>query len=171
MADIIIISVYFAYNMYFFAKYKEVINLSTILYETILYCSNLYSCYQRYRSSHPEVFIAKGVLKICGNFTGEDSCRCEISIKLQSNVIEMALRHACSPLNLLHIFRTPFLKNASGRLLLKIYYLCWYTGCHQNYPSKDNLNKDIWNITSYIFVNESEIFTLYLYKFCVTVFK
>ena len=146
----------------------------TILYETILYWSNLYSHNQRYRSSHPEGFIVKGVLKICnfkiGNFTGEHSCRCEISIKLQSNFIEMALRRACSPLNLLHIFRTPFLKNASGRLLLKIYYLCWYTGCHQNYPSKDNLNKGIWNITMYIFVNESEILTLYLYEFCVTVF-
>ena len=31
---------------------------------------------------------------------------------------EIALRHGCSPVNLLHIFRTPFLKNTSGRLLL-----------------------------------------------------
>ena len=33
-----------------------------------------------------------------------------ISIKLQSNIIEIALRHMCSPVNLLHIFRTPFSK-------------------------------------------------------------
>ena len=26
----------------------------------------------------------------------------------------------CSPVNLLHIFRTPFIKNASGRLLLSL---------------------------------------------------
>ena len=54
--------------------------------------------------------------------------------KLQSNFIEIALRHGCSPvkqligialwhgcspINLLHIFRTPFPRNtASGRLLL-----------------------------------------------------
>ena len=28
--------------------------------------------------------------------------------------------HGCSPVNLLHIFKTPFIKNASGRLLLKL---------------------------------------------------
>ena len=28
------------------------------------------------------------------------------------------LRHGCSPVNLLHIFKTPFLKNTSGRVLL-----------------------------------------------------
>ena len=32
--------------------------------------------------------------------------------------LQIALRHGCSPVNLLHIFRTPFLKNTSGRLLL-----------------------------------------------------
>ena len=50
-------------------------------------------------SSHSEVFLGKGVLK--------------------SNVIEIVLRHGCSPVNLLHIFRTPCLKNTSGRLYLK----------------------------------------------------
>ena len=52
-------------------------------------------------------------------FTGERPCRSVISIKLQSNFIEIALRHGCSPVNLLHIFRTPFLKNTSGRVLLQ----------------------------------------------------
>ena len=37
------------------------------------------------RSSHPEVFLWKGVLKICSKFTGEHPCRSAISIKLQSN--------------------------------------------------------------------------------------
>ena len=36
----------------------------------------------------------------------------------QSNFIEVTLRHACSPVNLLHIFKTPFTKNTSGWLLL-----------------------------------------------------
>ena len=35
------------------------------------------------------------------------------------NFIETALRHGCSPVNLLHIFRTPFPKNTSVGLLLR----------------------------------------------------
>ena len=34
-------------------------------------------------------------------------------------IIEVLLRHGCSPVNLLHIFRTRFPKNTSGGLLLK----------------------------------------------------
>ena len=71
------------------------------------------------RSSHPEVLLRKGVLKICTKFTGEHPCRSVISIKLQSNFIEIALRHGCSPVHLLHIFRTPFPMNASEWMLLK----------------------------------------------------
>ena len=32
---------------------------------------------------------------------------------------QITLRYGCSPVNLLHIFRTPFTKNTSGWLLLK----------------------------------------------------
>ena len=67
--------------------------------------------------SHPELFIRKDVLKIGSKFTGEHSCQSAISIKLLCNFIEIKLRHGCSPVNLLHITRTPFLKNTSGRLL------------------------------------------------------
>ena len=42
------------------------------------------------RSSRPEVFIGKGVLKICSIFTEEHPYRSAILIKLQSN---FALRH------------------------------------------------------------------------------
>ena len=41
-----------------------------------------------------------------------------ISIKFQSNFIEITLQHGCSPVNLLHIFRAPFRKNTAGGLLL-----------------------------------------------------
>ena len=34
--------------------------------------------------SGPEVFLRKGVLRICSKFTGEHLCRSVISIKLQS---------------------------------------------------------------------------------------
>ena len=69
------------------------------------------------RSSPPKMFLRKDVLKICRKFTGEHFCRSMISVKLQRNFIEVTLRFGCS-LNLLHIFRTPFAKNTSGRLLL-----------------------------------------------------
>ena len=42
-----------------------------------------------------------------------------MSIKLLCNLIEITLRHGYSPVNLQHIFRTPFTKNTSRRLLLK----------------------------------------------------
>ena len=64
--------------------------------------------------------LRKAVLKICSKFTGEHPCRSVISINLQSNFIEIALRLGCSPVNSLHIFRTPFPKNTSGELLLEI---------------------------------------------------
>ena len=35
-----------------------------------------------FRSSPSEVFLGKGVLKICSKFTGEHPCRSAISIKL-----------------------------------------------------------------------------------------
>ena len=73
------------------------------------------------RSSHPEVFLGKGVLKICSKFIGEHPCRSVISINSQSSFIEIALQYGCSPENLLHIFRTPFPKSTSGRLLLKAF--------------------------------------------------
>ena len=71
------------------------------------------------RSSHPDVFLEKSVLKIYSKFTGEHACRSTISITLQSNFIEIALRHGCSSANLPHIFRTPFPKDTSWRLLLQ----------------------------------------------------
>ena len=77
----------------------------------------------RFRRSHPDVFLRKGFLKTCSKITREHPCRGVISIKLLCNFIEIALRHWCSPVNLLHIFRTPFPKNTSGWLLLKINFI------------------------------------------------
>ena len=101
-----------------------------------------------FRSSHPEVFLGKGILKICSKFTGEHPCRCEISIKLQSSFIEITLQNGCSPVNLLHIFRISFLKNTSGWLLLlfltKLSFLrcCW----HLFVPSQQwKQQNDVWN--------------------------
>ena len=60
-------------------------------------------------SSCPKLFLGKGVMKVCSKFTGEHLCQSVILLKLQSNFIEIAYRHGCSPVNLPHIFRTPFL--------------------------------------------------------------
>ena len=90
----------------------------------------------RFRSSHPEVFLGRSVLKICSKFIGEHPCRSAISIKLQSNFIEITLRHGCSPVNLLHIFRKPFPKNTSVGLLLKVtnmsscFIYCYHSWYH-----------------------------------------
>ena len=81
-----------------------------------------------FRSSRPEMFLGKGVLKICNKFTGEHPCRSVISIKLLCNFIEITLRQRRSPVNLLHIFKAPFLKNTFGRLLqsMSTYVYCLF---------------------------------------------
>ena len=91
-----------------------------------------------------DVFLGKGLLKICSKFIGEHPCRGAISIKLQSNMFscsskftgehpcrgatsiklqsnftEITLRHGHSPVNLLHISRTSFPKKTPGLPLLK----------------------------------------------------
>ena len=109
--------------------------------ETFLFAENLVD--DKYRSSHPEVFLREGFLKICSKFTGEHPCRSVISIKLfynfieitatllkshfgmGCNFIEIIVWHGCSSVNLVHPFRTPFYKNTSGGLLLRI-MVSWY---------------------------------------------
>ena len=83
------------------------------------------------------MFLEKGVLKIYSKFTGESLCRRAISIKLQSNSIEITLRHRCSLVNLLHNFRTPFSENTSGGLLLQVFFI-WsiYQGWKQTFMKK-----------------------------------
>ena len=58
-----------------------------------------------FRNNPPEVLLWKGFLKICSKFTGEHRCRSLISMKFLCNFIEIALRHGCSLISLLHIFR------------------------------------------------------------------
>ena len=83
------------------------------------------------RSSPSELFLGKGFLKICRKFTGEHPCRSAISVKLLCNFIKIALQHGCSPINLLHIFRTHSPRNTSGWLLLVITTI-WFSTVLQN---------------------------------------
>ena len=89
----------------------------------------------------PELFLRKGVLKIRSKIAGEHPCQSAISIKLPCNFIEITLQHGCSPVNLLHLFRTPFPRNTSGWLLPK------------------ELANDILNVTgSYKITNDGKLF-------------
>ena len=74
---------------------------------------------EKFKSSHPEVFLGKRFLKICSKFTRAHPYRSAISIKLLCNFIEITLQHGYSPVKLLHIFRSPFPRNISGGLLVK----------------------------------------------------
>ena len=95
-----------------------------------------------------DVLIKRCSERICSNLTGEHLCRSIISIKLQSNFIETPLRYECSPVNLLHIFRSPFPKNTSGGLLLNLVDMIIKTlNMHSEYPFAMRIAvflNDIW---------------------------
>ena len=66
---------------------------------------------QKFRSSpQEEVVLGKSVRKICSKFTGEHPWQKMLSINLVCNFIEITLWHGRSPVNLLRIFRTHFLR-------------------------------------------------------------
>ena len=69
------------------------------------------------------MFLVKGVLKI------------------RSNFIEITLRHECSPVILLYIFRTPFSKKTSGWVILN------QVTCLANVRSKTDFVEDFRNCT------------------------
>ena len=84
---------------------------------------NLGTIHTQCKSSPPEVLLGKVVRKICSKFTGEHPCQSVNSIKLPRKFIKITLQRGCSPVNLLHLFRTPFPKNTSGWLLLSMRFV------------------------------------------------
>ena len=72
------------------------------------------------RSSPPKLFLGKGVLKTCNKLTREHPYGGVISIKLLCSFIKIALRHGCSPVNVLHIFRTPLEDWLCKRIVTKL---------------------------------------------------
>ena len=111
---------WWAYEILFGCRSLQVGNIPIKRGNNLIIRSIIQSNIPKIRSSHLEVFLRTGVLKICSTFTGEHPCRSAISIKLHSNFIKIVLRHGCFPVDLLYIFRTPFLKNTSGQLLMNL---------------------------------------------------
>ena len=95
-------------NIMYFGRWESDFKI-TFFYRTALDDSE---------GSRPEMFLGKGVLKICHKFTRKHPYRSAISKKLQSDFIKVTLQHGCSLVNLLNIFRTSFYKNTYEGLLL-----------------------------------------------------
>ena len=108
------------------------------------------------------MFLRKDVLKICSKFTGEHLCRSVISIKLQNNFIEIALRHGCSPVNLLYIFRTSFPRNTSGWQFLTV--ICIHSKLliistfDKDFDLKNTSSRWLGNIVHNISMSSSSLF-------------
>ena len=69
-----------------------------------------------------------------------------VSVKLLCNFIKITVRRGCSPVNLLHISRTPFHKNTFGWLLLKRGIIPFYAfQAFLLFPSTTNLaSSSLW---------------------------
>ena len=127
-------------------------------------------------SSPSEVILRKSVPKVCCKFTGQHPCRRMILIKLQSNAIEVSLWHGCSPVNLLHIFRTTFPKNISGWLLLSLSNFEGAVTCCLNWssdisnlPKRFLCNCQIYTlITLRHFVKKTEHYNIKYVNCCIT---
>ena len=53
--------------------------------------------------------------------------------KRDSNKVKITFRYGCPPVNLLHIFRTPFPRNTSGGLLLNLLFAEMHLGSCQTF--------------------------------------
>ena len=67
-----------------------------------------------YRSSHQRCSMKKGVLRNFAKFTEKHLCQSLFFNK----VAGLRFRYRCFPMNFAKFLRTPFLQNATGRLLL-----------------------------------------------------
>ena len=92
-------------------KYWPNVGQENWYWQPLVFSTTFTSRFYKNRSSHGEVVLRKGVLKIWIKSTGEHPYRSVISIKLLCSFIEITRRDGCSHVNLLHIFRTPFPKS------------------------------------------------------------
>ena len=93
----------------------EQLFIETPLYKCFL-CNNHFTLN---RSSHPEVFCKKGVLKNFAKFTGKQQCQSHFLIKLQALGPDIKRPwHRCFPVNVAKFLRTSFLTEHLLWLLL-----------------------------------------------------
>ena len=71
-----------------FSDFKSFTSSSIVSYVNSMLCIKSESFIFNSRSSHPEMFLRKGVLKICNKFTGEYPCQSAISIKLLTTLLK-----------------------------------------------------------------------------------
>ena len=107
---------YFSFEFYLFLYIRKILNyleVSPIIFtiKNLVKSSKLFllspcCCMEetKNKSSHPEVFLGKVVLKLCSKFTGEHPCQSAISVKLLCNFIEITLQHGRSPVNIESLF-------------------------------------------------------------------
>ena len=100
---------YFYFLTLGFLRIPSLVNSQINKKATKKYVNGCYY-YQLNRNTRPKMFLGKGERLYATNLPMP---KCELS-----PLIEVALRHGCSPVSLLHIFRTSFPKNSSGWLLL-----------------------------------------------------
>ena len=82
-------------------------------------CSeNMQQIYRR--TSMPKCDFSKVAKQLYWNSTSVWMFSCKFASYFQNTLSKEPLRHGCSPVNLLHIFRTCFLTNTSGGLLLSL---------------------------------------------------
>ena len=83
--------------------------------------------FTRLRSSPPEEFLGKDVLKICSKFTGEHLWRATTgNPRYTTNLREEHLLFICLPAKCTIIFRTTFSKIISLQLLLSYDWLIYF---------------------------------------------
>ena len=116
-----------------------------------------WSCYQKQPS--------RGVLRKRCFENMQQSYR---TTPMQSNFSEITLWHWCSPVSLLHIFRTPFPKNTSGWLLLcytKMIVQWTLSGIWMSYYSGKNVLNSAQKMIKNFFVKFDQIHS-FLDRFC-----
>ena len=92
-------------------KFKLLVNLKSLVKSALEICRFKHQFTQKQPSTG---VIIKSIPKICSQFTGEHTRGSVISINLLCTVTPC---HGCSFLNLLHIFRSHFIRTAKDGFL------------------------------------------------------